>query len=115
MMVAVAVPGMAFTAWINNYIWLFHRKKNISRTWFTEFFRKSWEMRCVLYYSVLYYILICRPKDGVLVYPEGHRYTGKGTLPLKTGALESAYNLNVPCQIVLSLNKVTKRLYRLFS
>ena len=56
----------------------------------------------------LYCILICRPKDGVLVYPEGHRYTGKGTLPLKTGALESAYNLNVPCQIVLSLNKVSK-------
>ena len=103
MMVAVAVPGMVFTAWINNYIWLFHRKKNISRSWFTEFFRKNWEMRFVLYYFAL---LLYRPNDGVLVYPEGHRYTGKGSLPLKTGALESAYNLNVPCQIVLSLNKV---------
>ena len=45
LMVAVAVPGMVFTAWINNYVWLFHRKKNISRQWFTEFFRKNWEKR----------------------------------------------------------------------
>ena len=48
MMVAVAVPGMAFTAWINNYIWLFRRKRNISRSWFTEFFRQNWEMRFVM-------------------------------------------------------------------
>ena len=45
LMVAVAVPGMVFTAWINNYVWLFHRKKNISRQWFTEFFRENWEKR----------------------------------------------------------------------
>ena len=44
MMVCLGVPGMAFTAWINNYIWLFHRKKNINRSWFTEFFRKNWDM-----------------------------------------------------------------------
>ena len=44
-------------------------------------------------------------KDGVIVYPEGHRYTGKGTLPLKTGVLEVAFNLKVPCQCVLSMNK----------
>ncbi|KAK8806050.1 hypothetical protein WA171_007136 [Blastocystis sp. BT1] len=90
MMVCLGVPGMAFTAWINNYIWLFHRKKNINRSWFTEFFRKNWDMR---------------PLDGVVVYPEGHRYSGKGSLPLKTGVLEVAYNLNVPCQCVLSRNK----------
>lgn len=47
-----------------------------------------------------------RPLDGVVVYPEGHRYSGKGSLPLKTGVLEVAYNLNVPCQCVLSVNKV---------
>ena len=39
------------------------------------------------------------------MYPEGHRYTGKGTLPLKTGVLEVAFNLKVPCQCVLSMNK----------
>lgn len=50
LMVGVAVPGMVFTAWINNYVWLFHRKKNISRQWFTEFFRESWTKR---FYSIL--------------------------------------------------------------
>lgn len=46
-----------------------------------------------------------RNRDGVIVYPEGHRYTGKGSLPLKTGVLEVAYNLKVPCQCVLTMNK----------
>lgn len=46
-----------------------------------------------------------RPLDGVIVYPEGHRYTGKRSLPIKTGVLEVAYNLKVPTQLVLSLNK----------
>lgn len=46
-----------------------------------------------------------RYNDGVIVYPEGHRYTGEGTLPLKTGVLEVAYNLKVPCQCVLTMNK----------
>ena len=51
-------------------------------------------------------LLSCRPLDGLIVYPEGHRYTGKGSLPLKKGVLEAAYNLKVPCQCVLTLNKV---------
>lgn len=51
-----------------------------------------------------------RPLDGVVVYPEGHRYSGKGSLPLKTGVLEVAYNLNVPCQCVLSRNKVNMKM-----
>lgn len=100
MMVSAAVPGMVFTAWINNYVWLFHRKKNISRTWFTEFFKKHWDMRYALFGT--YYN---RPLDGVIVYPEGHRYTGKRSLPIKTGVLEVAYNLKVPVQLVLSLDK----------
>lgn len=40
------------------------------------------------------------------MYPEGHRYVGKGTLKLKTGVLEVAYNLKVPTQILLTANKV---------
>lgn len=99
LMVAVAVPGMVFTAWINNYVWLFHRKKNINRNWFTEFFKKSWDLR----YDQ--HPFSNRPLDGVIVYPEGHRYTGKRSLPIKTGALEVAYNLKVPTQLVLSLDK----------
>lgn len=39
------------------------------------------------------------------MYPEGHRYKGTGTLQLKTGVMEVAYNLKVPCQIVLSSGK----------
>lgn len=49
--------------------------------------------------------LYSSPLDGVVVYPEGHRYTGKGSLPIKTGVLEVAWNLKVPCQCVLSKNK----------
>ena len=41
----------------------------------------------------------------MIVYPEGHRYTGERSLPIKTGVLEVAYNLKVPVQLVLSLNK----------
>lgn len=39
------------------------------------------------------------------MYPEGHRFKGEGTLNLKTGVMEVAYNLGVPCQIVLSNGK----------
>lgn len=100
LMVCLGVPGMAFTAWINDYIWLFRRKKGISRAWFTEFFRENWEKRWAWIGVVR-----DRNRDGVIVYPEGHRYTGKGSLPLKTGVLEVAYNLKVPCQCVLTMNK----------
>ena len=41
----------------------------------------------------------------MIVYPEGHRFKGEGTLNLKTGVMEVAYNLGVPCQIVLSNGK----------
>lgn len=46
-----------------------------------------------------------RKDSGVIVYPEGHRYKGEGTLKLKTGVMEVAYNLKTPCQIVLSKGK----------
>lgn len=45
------------------------------------------------------------PNQGVIVYPEGHRFKGDGSLQLKTGVMEVAYNLKVPCQIVLSNGK----------
>ena len=38
-----------------------------------------------------------------MVYPEGHRYKEKGYLPLKTGVMEVAYNLHIPCQAVITL------------
>ena len=41
----------------------------------------------------------------MIVYPEGHRFKGEGTLKLKTGVMEVAYNLKTPCQIVLSKGK----------
>lgn len=45
MMVILGVPGPAFVAWINNFVWFFHRKRGISRDWLTEFFREHWNKR----------------------------------------------------------------------
>ena len=57
--------------------------------------------------EVASYALLDRRKDtGLIVYPEGHRYKGEGTLKLKTGVMEVAYNLNVPCQCVITNGKV---------
>lgn len=41
----------------------------------------------------------------MIVYPEGHRYKGEGSLKLKTGVMEVAYNMKTPCQIVISKGK----------
>ena len=37
----------------------------------------------------------------MLVFPEGHRHTSKGTLPLKRGIIKWAYNNQQPCAVVL--------------
>ncbi len=37
----------------------------------------------------------------LLVFPEGHRYLGKGTLPLKRGVIKWAYLNQQPCAVVL--------------
>jgi 1-acyl-sn-glycerol-3-phosphate acyltransferase len=37
----------------------------------------------------------------LLVFPEGHRYLGKGTLPLKRGIIRWAFKEGYPCAIVL--------------
>lgn len=49
------------------------------------------------------------PNTGCVVYPEGHRFKESGSLPLKTGVMEVAYNLKIPCQCVLTLGKVERR------
>lgn len=54
----------------------------------------------------LFLLLDFRPSNGCVVYPEGHRFKEKGSLPLKTGVMEVAYNLKRPCQCVLTLGKV---------
>ena len=51
--------------------------------------------------------MIFSQNNGIVVYPEGHRFKGEGSLPLKTGVLEVAYNLKVPCQCVLATGKVS--------
>ena len=88
--VIFGVPGFAFCAWNSGCIWLFRRRRGIDRKKFTEFFAHNWKFRY---------------NDGVIVYPEGHRYKKEGYLPLKTGVLEVAYNLNRPVQCVLTSNK----------
>jgi 1-acyl-sn-glycerol-3-phosphate acyltransferase len=40
-------------------------------------------------------------KQLVVVFPEGHRHLGKGTLPLKSGIINWAYEKQVACAIVL--------------
>lgn len=37
----------------------------------------------------------------LVVFPEGHRYQGDGTLPLKRGAINWAYAQNYPCAVIL--------------
>lgn len=61
------------------------------------------ELGCPVFF---FFDLLCiSPNSGVIVYPEGHRFKGEGCLELKTGVMEVAYNLKVPCQIVLSNGK----------
>ncbi len=38
---------------------------------------------------------------SLLVFPEGHRYLGEGTLPLKRGIIKWAYHYQQPCAVVL--------------
>ena len=59
--------------------------------------------------------LIARPDNGVVVYPEGHRFKETGSLPLKTGVMEVAYNLKVPCQCVVANGKVWGDVVFIFS
>ena len=39
------------------------------------------------------------------MYPEGHRFKGEGSLSLKHGVMEVAYNKNTPCQVFLTAGK----------
>ena len=40
-----------------------------------------------------------------MVYPEGHRFKGEGSLQLKHGVMEVAYNTKTPCQVFLTDGK----------
>lgn len=45
------------------------------------------------------------PVEGLIVYPEGHRSTKPGPLPLKRGMLAYAWARGIPVQIVMSSGK----------
>lgn len=45
------------------------------------------------------------PVEGLIVYPEGHRSTAPGPLPLKRGMLQYAWQMKVPVQVVMSAGK----------
>ena len=46
-----------------------------------------------------------RSDSGCIVYPEGHISKPSSHPVLRTGVMEVAYNLNCPCQIVLTKGK----------
>lgn len=100
MAVIFAFPPACLCGYLLQFVWFFKRQRGISREWFTSFFKKNWDVR----YSY-FAPLTTSPNSGVIVYPEGHRFKGEGTLNLKTGVMEVSYNLGVPCQIVLSNGK----------
>ena len=43
--VVFAFPTAILCGYLNQFVWLFKRKRGISREWFTEFFRKNWAVR----------------------------------------------------------------------
>ena len=100
MAVIFAFPPACLCGYLLQFVWFFKRQRGISREWFTSFFKKNWAIR-----FSCFTLLMASPNSGVIVYPEGHRFKGEGTLNLKTGVMEVAYNLGVPCQIVLSNGK----------
>ena len=60
--VVFAFPTAILCGYLNQFVWLFKRKRGISREWFTEFFRKNWAVRysfsLILYYVVLIVVLL---------------------------------------------------------
>ena len=49
--------------------------------------------------------MMYRSDNGCIVYPEGHISKPSSHPVLRTGVMEVAYNLNCPCQIVLTKGK----------
>ena len=49
--------------------------------------------------------LMYRPNSGCIAYPEDNLSTREDRRPLKTGVMEVAYNLNCPCQVVITKGK----------
>ena len=55
-------------------------------------------------YSIISFFIL-RPNSGCIAYPEGKMSKREDHRPLKTGVMEVAYNLNCPCQVVLTKGK----------
>ena len=55
--------------------------------------------------AITTYQLIFRPTSGCISYPEGHISKPSANPVLRTGVMEVAYNLNCPCQVVLTKGK----------
>ena len=68
----------------------FRRKRGVDRAAFTRFIRDSWAYR---------------PTKPLIVYPEGTRNKRSVSRPLKTGAIQAAFDLNVPVQVLITTNK----------
>lgn len=84
------VPMSCFYGWVSGSVFFFHRQKGIDRDAFARFIETSWNYR---------------PATGLIVYPEGTRNLKQVSLPLKKGALEAAYKLKVPIQVIITTNK----------
>jgi 1-acyl-sn-glycerol-3-phosphate acyltransferase len=90
MMVWVGTPVSSLYAWMSHSTWFFNRKRGIDRVAFAKFMDDEWKKR---------------PAYGMIAYPEGHRNSGKDSLPLKTGVLQYAYEYKHAVQCVISSGK----------
>jgi len=68
----------------------FRRRRGLDRGAFRDFLKRNWDHR---------------PHKPLIVYPEGSRNLTDASLKLKTGALQAAYELGVPIQVVITANK----------
>lgn len=83
-------PGPSYCGYLLNFVWFFYKHKGIDRKWFTRFVASKWNHRS---------------NSGCIAYPEGHISKPSAHPTLRTGVMEVAYNLNCPCQIVLTSGK----------
>lgn len=79
-LMGIAFPALGFICFVWSYVWFF--KRGATGTKIEEF--NNW----------LDYKFSVQKQDRPLltVYPEGHRNSGKGLLPLRTGMLKYAFS-----------------------
>ena len=89
---------MIVLPWTGAYSWFFggaiiiqRGKKHAKRDWLNDI--------------VDDHLTNLTPGQPFLVYPEGHRNTKPGSLPLRTGTLRMAHALQLPVQITITTNK----------